>query len=151
MLEGKRLLITGVMTRRSIAFAVAERAQRSGAEVVLTSFGRARRMTERAARQLPEPPDVLELDVNETAHFEALAADLRERWGGLDGALHAIAFAPPDALGGNFLRTPAESAEAAFRTSAFSLKAMGEALEPLFETAAALSAPHSTAPSPCPA
>src|SRR5206468_9675483 len=108
-------------------------AQRSGAEVVLTSFGRARRMTERAARQLPEPPDILELDVNETAHFEALAADLRERWGGLDGALHAIAFAPPDALGGNFLRTPAESAEAAFRTSAFSLKAMGEALERLFD------------------
>jgi meromycolic acid enoyl-[acyl-carrier protein] reductase len=130
MLEGKRLLITGVMTRRSIAFAVAERAQRSGAEVVLTSFGRARRMTERAASQLPEPPDVLELDVNQPADFEALVADLRERWGGLDGALHAIAFAPPDALGGNFLRTPRESA---FRTSAFSLKAMGEALEPLFD------------------
>ncbi|HKF80803.1 MAG TPA: enoyl-ACP reductase FabI [Thermoleophilaceae bacterium] len=133
MLEGKRLLLTGVMTRRSIAFAVAERAQRSGAEVILTSFGRARRMTERAAKQLPEPPDVLELDVNEPAHFEALAAELRGRWGGLDGALHAIAFAPDDALGGNFLRTPRESAEAAFRTSAYSLKAMGEALEPLFD------------------
>src|SRR5215218_9936826 len=90
-------------------------------------------MTERAAKQLPEPPDVLELDVNEPAHFEALAAELRGRWGGLDGALHAIAFAPDDALGGNFLRTPRESAEAAFRTSAYSLKAMGEALEPLFD------------------
>ncbi|HEY1359373.1 MAG TPA: enoyl-ACP reductase FabI [Thermoleophilaceae bacterium] len=133
MLEGKRLLLTGVMTRRSIAFAVAERAMNSGAEVVLTSFGRARRMTERAARQLPDTPDVLELDVNEPDHFDALAADLRERWGGVDGALHAIAFAPEDALGGNFMSTPAQSAEAAFRTSAYSFKAMAEALEPLFD------------------
>jgi meromycolic acid enoyl-[acyl-carrier protein] reductase len=133
MLEGKRLLITGVMTRRSIAFAVAEGAQRRGAEVVLTSFGRARRMTERAAGQLPDPPDVLELDVNEPDHFEALAADLSERWGGVDGALHAIAFAPEDALGGNFLSTPPQSAEAAFRTSAYSFKAMAEALHPLFD------------------
>jgi len=133
MLEGKKLLITGVMTRRSIAFAVAERALNGGAEVVLTSFGRARRMTERAAKQLPETPDVLELDVNRPEDFEALTAELRSRWGGLDGALHAIAFAPEDALGGNFMRTPPESAEAAFRTSAFSLKALGEALEPLFD------------------
>ena len=133
MLEGKRILITGVMTRRSIAFAVAERAQRSGAEIVLTSFGRARRMTERAAAKLPDPPDVLELDVNEPDHFEALAADLRQRWDGVDGALHAIAFAPEDALGGNFMSTPPQSAEAAFRTSAYSFKAIAEALDPLFD------------------
>ena len=64
MLEGKRLLITGVITRHSIAFAVAREAQLAGAEVVLTGFGRGRRLTERAAKRLPEPPDVLELDVN---------------------------------------------------------------------------------------
>jgi len=133
ILEGKRILVTGVMTRQSIAFAAAEQAQRAGADVVLTSFGRARRLTERAARGLPATPDVLELDVNSADDFRAVAADLRERWGGLDGALHAVAFAPEDALGGNFLSTPPESATSAFRTSAFSFKALGEALLPLLE------------------
>ena len=124
MLEGRRLLITGVLTEDSIAYAVAERAQAAGAEVVLTGFGRGLRITERIARRLPSEPPVLELDVNDPAHLEAVAADLEERWGALDGVLHAIAFAPEDALGGSFLTAPAESAELAFRTSAFSLKAL---------------------------
>jgi meromycolic acid enoyl-[acyl-carrier-protein] reductase len=133
LLDGKRLLVTGVLTRGSIAYAVAERAQLAGAELVLTSFGRARRMTERAAAKLPEPPDVLELDVNKPEDFEALTAELESRWGGLDGALHAIAFAPDDALGGKFMSAPPESAEAAFRTSAYSFKALGEAVAPLMD------------------
>jgi len=133
MLEGKRLLITGVLTKGSIAYSVAERAQQGGAEVLLTGFGRTRRMTERAAARLPDPPDVLELDVNNPADFEALVADIRDRWGGVDGALHAIAFAPGDALGGNFMSAPPESAELAFRTSAYSFKALAEALAPLME------------------
>ncbi|HEY6775812.1 MAG TPA: enoyl-ACP reductase FabI [Thermoleophilaceae bacterium] len=131
MLEGKRLVITGVLTKGSIAYSVAERAQQSGAEIVLTGFGRTRRMTERAAKGLPSPTDVLELDVNNTEDFEALVADLKSRWGAVDGALHAIAFAPGDALGGQFLNAPAESAEVAFRTSAYSFKALAEALAPL--------------------
>jgi enoyl-[acyl-carrier protein] reductase I len=133
ILEGKRLLITGVVTKDSIGFAVAEEAQNAGAEVILTSFGRARRLTERAAKRLPKTPDVLELDVNEPDDFERLTTDITERWEGLDGALHAVAFAPEDALGGNFLQTPAESALTAFRTSAFSLKALAESLLPLFD------------------
>src|ERR671924_699043 len=133
MLDGKRLLITGVLTKGSIAYSVAERAQQSGAEIVLTGFGRTRRMTERAAKGLPSPPDILELDVNNEGDFEALVADLDRRWGGLDGALHAIAFAPGDALGGQFLSAPAESAEVAFRTSAYSFKALAQALAPLME------------------
>ena len=135
MLEGRRLLITGVLTQDSIAYAVAERAQAAGAEVVLTGFGRGLRITERIARRLPSEPPVLELDVNDPAHLEAVAADLEERWGALDGVLHAIAFAPEDALGGGFLTAPAESAELAFRTSAFSLKALAAALAPLLERA----------------
>jgi enoyl ACP reductase len=131
LLEGKRLLITGVLTRGSIAYSVAERAQQEGAEVVLTGFGRTRRMTERAAGRLPSPPAVLELDVNSADDISALASELSSRWGGLDGALHAIAFAPEDALGGNFMSAPAESAEVAFRTSAYSFKALAEALAPL--------------------
>jgi enoyl ACP reductase len=133
MLEGKRLLITGVLTKGSIAYTVAERAQQGGAQVILTGFGRTRRMTERAAARLPDPPDVLELDVNNPADFEALATELRDRWGGLDGALHAIAFAPGDALGGNFMSAPPESAELAFRTSAYSFKALAESLVPLMD------------------
>ena len=131
MLDGKRLLITGVLTKGSIAYAVAERAQDAGAEIVLTGFGRTRRMTERSAKGLPSPPDVLELDVNSAEDFEALVAELEQRWGGIDGALHAIAFAPGDALGGQFMNAPPESAEVAFRTSAYSFKALGEALSPL--------------------
>ena len=131
LLAGKRLLITGVITRDSIAFHAAQQAQEAGATVLLTSFGRVRRMTERAAARLPEPVDVLELDVNRDEDLEAVAAELRERWGGLDGALHAIAFAPEDALGGRFMTAPAQSAMTAFQTSAFSLKALAAALAPL--------------------
>jgi enoyl-[acyl-carrier protein] reductase I len=133
MLAGKRLLVTGVVTRDSIAFAVAERAQQAGAEVLLTSFGRARRLTERAAGRLPAPPDVLELDVNEPSHYDALTAELRERWGGVDGVLHAVAFAPEDALGGRFMETPDESAQIAFRTSAISLRSLAAATAPLMD------------------
>jgi enoyl-[acyl-carrier protein] reductase I len=135
LLAGKRILVTGVLTEDSIAFAVAQRALAEGAEVLLTGFGRGLRITQRIAGRLEGPPDVLELDVNEPAHLEAVAAALGERWGRLDGVLHAIAFAPEDALGGRFLTTPAESAEIAFRTSAFSLKALAAALLPLLERA----------------
>jgi meromycolic acid enoyl-[acyl-carrier-protein] reductase len=132
ILEGKRLVITGVITKDSIAFHVASRALEEGASIVLTSFGRARRMTERAATRLPASDvDVLELDVNKADDLSALTESLRERWGGVDGVLHAIAFAPEDALGGRFMTTPAESAAGAFQTSAFSMKALAAAVEPL--------------------
>jgi meromycolic acid enoyl-[acyl-carrier-protein] reductase len=134
ILAGKRLLITGVITKDSIAFHAAEQAQREGASVVLTSFGRVRRLTERAAARLPESVDVLELDINQPADLEGVASDLRERWGGLDGVLHAIAFAPEDAIGGHFLTAPADSAIEAFRTSAFSLKTLAGGLAPLMES-----------------
>jgi enoyl-[acyl-carrier protein] reductase I len=135
MLEGKRLLITGVLTRHSIAFAVAREAQLAGAEVVLTGFGRARRLTERSAKRLPDPPDVLELDVNSEDDLAAVAAELERRWGALDGALHAIAYAPDDAIGGAFMDTGYESAAQAFRTSAYSLQALARHLAPLLERA----------------
>jgi enoyl-[acyl-carrier protein] reductase I len=134
-LEGRRLLITGVVNRHSIAWEVARQAQEAGAEVLLTGFGRARRMTERAAAQLPAAVDVLELDVDAPDDLAALADELDARWGRVDGVLHAIAFAPADALGGGFMDTPSASAETAFRTSAFSLKALTQALLPLLERA----------------
>jgi enoyl ACP reductase len=133
LLEKKRFLITGVLTPQSIAYAVARTAQEAGAEIVLTSFGKAMGLTEKSARRLPEPADVLELDANDEGQIGAVASELDRRWGGLDGLLHAIAFAPQDALGGNFLRAPWESVQTALRTSAFSLAALARGLLPLME------------------
>src|SRR5919199_4247697 len=117
LLEGRRILVTGVLTEASIAFTIARRAQEEGAELLLTGFGRGLRITQRVARRLPGEPDVLELDVNDPSHIDAVAAALEERWGTVDGVLHAIAYVPPDALGGKFLSAPPESAIEAFRTS----------------------------------
>ena len=135
LLEGKRLVITGVLTDDSIAFHAARVAQEQGADVVLTGFGRALRLTQRSAKRLPVTPDVLELDINSAADMAALVADLESRWGAVDGALHAIAYAPDDALGGNFLATPPESAATAFLTSAFSYKTLAVGLRPLLQRA----------------
>ncbi|HEV7882605.1 MAG TPA: SDR family oxidoreductase, partial [Solirubrobacteraceae bacterium] len=132
LLEGRRLLITGVLTEGSIAYAVARRAQEEGAQIVLTGFGRGLRITQRIAKRLSDPvPDVLELDINDPDQLAAVAADLEQRWGALDGVLHAIAFAPGDALGGDFLATPTESAQIAFTTSAYSMKALAASMLPL--------------------
>ena len=104
----------------------------------MTGFGRGMRLTQRSVQRLPQECPVLELDINDPSHVEALVADLRERWGRVDGALHAIAFAPEDALGGNFLNTPVESAQTAFVTSAFSYKTLAVALLPLMKDGGAL-------------
>ena len=135
LLEGKRLVITGVLTDDSIAWHTARIAQEQGATLVLTGFGRGRRLTERSAQRLPIPVDVLELDINDPAHMATLAAELERRWGAVDGALHAIAYAPEDALGGRFLETPPESAGTAFLTSAFSYKTLAVGLRPLMVAA----------------
>ena len=131
MLAGKKLLITGVLTPQSIAFAVARRSQEEGAEIVLTGFGRGMSITEKAARRLPQPPDVLDMDVNDPDHLQSVARELDSRWGQLDGVVHAIGFTPEDALGGNFLTAPWESVALAFRTSAYSLKELSTAVLPL--------------------
>jgi enoyl ACP reductase len=130
LLEGKLLLVTGVLTRESIAYASAQALQDHGAEIVLTSFGRAMGLTEKSARRLPNPVDVLEMDANDPAQIEAVAGEIGSRWGRLDGFLHAIAFAPQDALGGNFLNTPWESVATAIQTSAYSLKAIASGMLP---------------------
>jgi enoyl-[acyl-carrier protein] reductase I len=135
MLAGKRLLITGVLTDDSIAWHTARVAQEQGAQVVLTGFGRGISLTRRSARRLPEEAEVFELDINDPDHMDALVADLDAKWDGIDGALHAIAFAPEDALGGSFLETSPASASTAFLTSAFSYKTLTAGLLPLFAKA----------------
>jgi enoyl-[acyl-carrier protein] reductase I len=115
MLTGKRLLITGVVNTESIAWAVAERAQLHNAEVILTTFDRVRELTAAASCALPRQPEILTLDATSTRDYAVLEHQLFER--PLDGALHAIAFAPRDALAGDFLQASDEAIELAFRTS----------------------------------
>lgn len=135
LLEHHRLLVTGVLNDASIAFSVARRAQEEGAEVVLTSFGRVMSLTQRAARRLPSPPEVVELDVTNQEHLDALA----ERVGGrLDGVVHAIGFAPESCLGGGFLTAPWEDVAVALQVSAYSLKALAVACRPLMPDGGAI-------------
>ena len=137
LLAGKKILVTGVLTDDSIAYAVARVAQEAGGEIVLTSFGRAMSLTQRIARRLDPVPDVLEMDVNDDAQIAAVAGDLEARWGRLDGLLHAIGFAPQDAMGGDFLATPWDSVATAFQTSAYSLKALTAGMLPLLKVSGA--------------
>jgi enoyl-[acyl-carrier protein] reductase I len=140
ILDGKKLVITGVLTKDSIAASVAEQALKAGAEVVLTSFGRASRLTERVARSLPGQPDVLELDVSDPAHHEALATTLSERWGQVDGVLHAIGFAPELCLGQpeGIMAAGWDDVSIAFNISAYSLKSLAQTLAPLMPAGAAV-------------
>jgi enoyl ACP reductase len=131
LLDGKRILVTGVLMDSSIAFHVARIAQQEGAEVVLTSFGRTMRITQTIAKRLPTTPPVIELDASNAEDFEALADRVREHVDGLDGVLHSIGFAPEAALGGNFLNTSWEDVSTAVQISAYSLKALAVAAKPL--------------------
>jgi len=130
LLDGKRILITGVLNDSSIAFGVARRAQEEGAEVVLTSFGRAMSLTQRATKRLPTAAEVVELDVTDATHLDGLAAAVGGR---LDGVVHAIAFAPESCLGGGFLDAPWDDVAVALQISAYSLKALTVATLPLLE------------------
>ena len=135
LLDGKKLLVTGVLTETSIAYSVARLAQEQGAEIVLTSFGRPMSLTRRAARRLPAEPDVLELDVTRPEHLARLTGDLEQRWGRLDGVVHAIGFAPEACLGGDFLKAGWDDVSTALHVSTYSLKALAEAALPLMKGA----------------
>jgi enoyl ACP reductase len=131
ILTGKRILVTGVLTPKSIAFSIAAACHAQGAEVVLTSFGRAMSLTRRSAQQLDPVPEVLEMDVTDVAQVAAVAGTVRDCWGTLDGVVHAIGFAPPDCLGGGFLEAPWSSVAVALEVSSFSLKTLAAAFVPL--------------------
>jgi len=137
ILDGKRILVTGVLTDASIAFHVARVAQAEGARIVLTGFGRLS-LVERIARRLPEPPPVLELDVTSESQLESLAERVSEHVDGLDGVVHGIGNAPATALGGNFLQTSWPDAAAALQVSAYSLKALAMAALPLMGRGSAI-------------
>lgn len=131
ILAGKRILVTGVLTESSIAFSVARRAQEEGAHVILSSYGRIRRITEHVAGRLPRPAPVIELDVTSEADLAALVSRVSEHADCLDGVVHSIAYAPPSALGGGFLGTPWADVATAVQVSAYSLKSLAVSCLPL--------------------
>ncbi|GIF12076.1 enoyl-[acyl-carrier-protein] reductase [NADH] [Actinoplanes teichomyceticus] len=130
LLAGKRLLVTGVITDASIAFSVAKLAQENGAQVVLTGFGRLS-LVERIAKRLPEAAPVIELDVTNQEHLDALADRVREHVDGLDGVVHSIGFAPQSCLGGGFLDAPWADVATALQVSTYSYKSLATAALPL--------------------
>jgi len=138
LLEGKKILVTGVLDRRSIAYSAARLAREQGAEIALSSFGRAASLTRRTAKRMDPEPPVLELDANNPEDIDSVASDLRDRWGSLDGIVHAIAFAPEDALGGNFLTAEWPSVATAVQTSAYSMKAIAVGLADLMRPGASV-------------
>ncbi len=138
ILEGKRILVAGVTMDNSLGFAAAKVAQEQGATVLITNFGRALNITKRIAKRLPVEPPVLELDVTNEEHLAGLEAAVREHVDGLDGVVHSIAFAPQDALGGNFLNTQWPDVATAVHVSAYSLKGLSMAAMPLMKEGASI-------------
>ncbi|MBV9101451.1 MAG: enoyl-ACP reductase FabI [Candidatus Dormibacteraeota bacterium] len=139
LLRGKRVLVTGVLTPKSIAFAIASACQDAGAQVVLTSFGRAMSLTRRSAQRMAPAPEVLEMDATDVEQVRAVAGQVRDSWGGLDAVVHAIGFAPEDCLGGGFLDAPWASVSTAFHVSSYSLRTLAAEFVPLMpETGGAI-------------
>jgi meromycolic acid enoyl-[acyl-carrier protein] reductase len=133
ILKGKRILIAGMSDRRSIGFAIAQEAQKEGAEILLTSFGRMMSITQMTAKKLDPIPEILEMDVSKPSDIADAVRQTEQRWDRVDGLVHSVAFAPQDALGGNFLKTPWESVATALQVSAFSFKEMARAFLPLMK------------------
>lgn len=133
ILEGKKILVTGVLTEASIAYSVARLAQEEGAEIVLSSFGRMLPITQKIAERLPKPAAVIELDATNDDDLAALEGRVKEHLPHLDGIVHAIAFAPQTALGGNFLETEWADVSTAVHVSAYSLKSITMAAKGLLK------------------
>ena len=131
LLRDRRVLVTGVLTPKSIAYSIAAAAQAAGAEVVLTSFGRAMSLTQRSAQRMHPSPDVLEMDVTKQPQVRDVAGKVRDTWGGIDAVVHAIGFAPEDCLGGGFLDAPWSSVATAFEVSSYSLQTLAREFVPL--------------------
>jgi enoyl ACP reductase len=132
ILDGKTVLVTGVLTEASIAFATARIAQEQGATVVLSNFGRALSLCQRIAKRLPQEAAVVELDVTDSAHLSSLADRLREHVDTLDGVVHSIGFAPQEAMGEGFTEVAWEHAATAFQVSTWSMASLTHACRPLF-------------------
>jgi enoyl-[acyl-carrier protein] reductase I len=138
LLEGKKIVITGVLTDASLAYGVAKIALQEGAEIVLTGAGRALSLTQRTARKLGDGIDVFEFDVTVPEHVESVRASVADSLGRVDGVLHAIGFAPASCLGDDFFGAPWEDVATAMHVSTYSLKTLADAFVPLMDQGGAL-------------
>ena len=138
LLDGKTILVTGVLTEASIAFRVAQIAQEQGASVILTGVGRSQSLTTRIAKRLPSSAPVVPLDVTDVSELDGLEAAVREHTDSLDGLLHAIGFAPASALGGGFMDAPWEDVSTAVHISTYSLVSLARAALPLMPSGGSL-------------
>lgn len=137
VLEGKTIVVTGVITDASIAFHIAKKAQLEGATVILTGFGRVS-LVKAIAKRLPHTAPVIELDVQNQEHLDSLADRLREHTDSVDGVVHSIAYAPPSNLGGDFLEAPFADVSTALEISAYSYASLAKAVRPLLTKGASL-------------
>lgn len=131
ILDGKNIVVSGVLTDASLAFSVAQQAQREGASVLLTGAGRGMSLTRRTARKLDVEPPVVEFDVTIDDHVTSARAAAEEHLGRVDGVLHAIGFAPQSCLGEDFMDAPWEDVATAVHISAYSLRTLAVAFGPL--------------------
>ena len=137
LLDGKKIVVTGVLTDASLAYGVARLALDEGADIVLTGAGRAMKLTQRTARKLGDGVDVHELDVTVPEHGVAVREAVAEKWGRVDGVVHSIGFAPEVCLGDDFLAAQWDDVAVAVHVSAYSLKALADAFLPLMDTGGA--------------
>src|SRR5690349_16561822 len=130
LLEGKNILVTGMITDQSIAFNVAKLVQEQGGNLILTAYPRPS-LVERIAKRLPAAAPVIPLDVTNAEELAGIADKVREHVGSLDGVVHSIGFAPQSALGGGFLTASWEDVAVALHASTFSYKSLATSLLPL--------------------
>ena len=131
LLDGRAVLVTGVLTDKSIAYRTAETALAEGATVILTGVGRSLSLTTRIAGRLSRPVPVIPLDVTSEDELAALPERVREYADELHGVVHAIGFAPESALGGNFLNTTWPDVATALQVSTYSFAALARAVLPV--------------------
>ena len=134
LLSGKKILVTGVLSNRSIAYGVAKAARREGAELALTYQNE--RFKDRVTDMAKELGSSIALpcEVTSDSEIDSLFKNLKDQWGGLDGLVHAIAFAPREAIAGDFLEgISREAFRQAHDISAYSFAALAKAALPLMK------------------
>ena len=138
ILTNHRILITGVLTDDSLAFGIARRALEEGATIALTGAGRGTSLTRRTARKLGDVGEVIELDVTDPGQIAAAVNEVQNRFGRLDGLVHAIGYAPQSCLGNGMFVAPFEDVATAMQISTYSLSALVGAFRPLLQKSVAL-------------
>ncbi|MFM8847719.1 MAG: enoyl-ACP reductase FabI [Actinomycetota bacterium] len=134
IVEGKKIVVTGVLTDASLAFGVARLALEEGADIVLTGAGRALSLTQRTARKLSREVDVLELDVTVAEHGDIVRDAVGSKWGRVDGVVHSIGFAPEVCLGDDFMAASWSDVAVAMQISAYSYKHLADVFAPLMSS-----------------